>query len=244
MIQGEKKYLSIRETAEMLGVSLDTLRRWDENGYFPSVRNTPLGHRRYLKEAVEKHLNNIFMLATEWISTGNAIPALYYCETSALFQARLEKMQTLLTQSKDEKIKEILSLVGAVVGEIGNNSFDHNLGQWPDIPGIFFGYDLNKKEVILADRGQGVMATLKRVRPEIVDDKKALEVAFTEIVSGRAPEERGNGLKFVRNVVINNLIGLRFHSGSAELSLKRDDSSLNIKQASQYYRGCLVLISF
>ncbi|MEK7113477.1 MAG: hypothetical protein AAB873_01480 [Patescibacteria group bacterium] len=132
----------------------------------------------------------------------------------------------------------------AVAGEIGNNSFDHNLGQWPDIAGIFFGYDLNKRQIVLADRGQGILQTLKRIRPSLIDDKSALEVAFTEIISGREPEERGNGLKFVRSVVTKNLIGLSFQSGNGELELKRDSSNLNLKQAPNYYRGCIALISY
>ncbi len=86
---------------------------------------------------------------------------------------------------------ELFSLLVSVAGEIGNNSFDHNLGLWPDTPGVFFGYDLNKKQIVLADRGVGVLKTLKRVRPGLARDADALEVAFTEVISGRAPERQG-----------------------------------------------------
>jgi len=240
----EKDLISISEAAEMLGVSINTLRNWDDNGRFPSLRDAPAGHRRYSKKAIEIYLNDLLQLATDWISSGIVIPLGYYCDNSALFQARLQKMQNLLAQSNNEEIKKIFPLIVAVAGEIGNNSFDHNLGQWPDIAGIFFGYDLNKRQIVLADRGQGILQTLKRIRPDLVDDKKALEVAFTEIISGREPEERGNGLKFVRNVVTKNLIGLFFQSGNAQLELKRDSSDLNLKQALNYYRGCIALISF
>ena len=47
----------------------------------------------------------------------------------------------------------------AVAGEIGNNSFDHNLGNWADMIGIFFYYDEKTHTIILADRGQGVLVT-------------------------------------------------------------------------------------
>jgi len=34
--------------------------------------------------------------------------------------------------------------------------------------------------------------------PELSTDEEAVRTAFTKVVSGRAPESRGNGLKFVR----------------------------------------------
>lgn len=236
--------IPIGEAAEMLGVSIDTLRRWDENGLFPSLRDTPTSNRRYSKKAIETYLNNLLQLATDWISSGIEIPSIYYCENSSVFQARLQRMQNELAKIDNEEIKKIFPLVVAVAGEIGNNSFDHNLGNWPDIPGIFFGYDINKRQVILADRGQGILKTLKRIRPNLIDDRNALEVAFTEIISGRNPEDRGNGLKFVKSVVTKNLIGLSFQSGNAELELKRDNSDLHLKIAQNYYRGCIASIIF
>lgn len=237
--------MTIRETATALDVSVDTLRRWDESGYFPSIRNVPAGHRYYSKKAVEIYLSDLLKLATGWVSSGDEFPAHFYCKDSSIFQARLSRMQDELGAVDDEGIKKFFPLVVAVAGEIGDNSFSHNLGTWPDVPGIFFGYDLNKRQVVLADRGQGVLQTLKRVRPELIDDKQALKVAFTEIVSGRAPEERGNGLKFVKQVVTKSLLGLFFQSGSAQLELMRDVSEdLHIKQAPKYYRGCLASITF
>ena len=142
------------------------------------------------------------------------------------------------------QLSNMFSLVVAVAGEIGNNSFDHNLGNWPDIAGIFFAYDVNKRNIILADRGVGVLTTLKRVKPELNNDEDALRVAFTEIISGRAPESRGNGLKFVRKIVSENPIGLLFQSGDAELTLAKDSSDLDIKHSSEPFRGCLALITF
>jgi hypothetical protein len=74
-------------------------------------------------------------------------------------------METLMIGNKDAK--PLFSLLTSVAGEIGNNSYDHNLGQWPDIPGIFFAYDLNKKQIALADRGVGILETLRKVKPEL-----------------------------------------------------------------------------
>lgn len=241
----DKDLISIGEAAIAMEVSVDTLRRWDENGRFPSIRNTPTGHRYYSKKAVEVYLSDLLKLATDWISSGEEIPAHFYCKDSSIFQARLSKMQDELGMQNDEQIKKFFPLVVAVAGEIGDNSFSHNLGTWPDVSGVFFGYDLNKRQVVLADRGQGILQTLKRVRPELLDDKQALKVAFTEVVSGRAPEERGNGLKFVKQVVTKSLLGLFFQSGSAQLTLERDVSEdLHIKQATTYVRGCIASLTF
>jgi len=138
---------------------------------------------------------------------------------------------------RNTKIKKMYPLISAITGEIGNNSFDHNLGNWPDAPGTFFAYNLNKRQIVLADRGQGVLVTLKRARPGLSDHKNALRVAFTEIVSGRAPEYRGNGLKFVSNVVIDNKISLFFQTGDAQLRIQKDDSVLSIKKNKRLFAG-------
>jgi excisionase family DNA binding protein len=45
--------LSIGETSRMLGVSLDTLRRWDAAGKLPAVR-TVGQQRRFRREDVER----------------------------------------------------------------------------------------------------------------------------------------------------------------------------------------------
>ena len=136
------------------------------------------------------------------------------------------------------------SLITSSVSEIGNNSFDHNLGSWPDTPGIFFAYDIHKKNIVLADRGLGILTTLKRVKSNLNTDEEALRVAFTEIISGRAPESRGNGLKFVRKIVSENSVGLIFRTGNAELILPKDSSEINIRSSTEPFRGCLAFITF
>ena len=138
----------------------------------------------------------------------------------------------------------MFSLLTSIAGEIGNNSYDHNLGQWPDTPGIFFGYDLNKKQIVLADRGLGILETLKRVKPELKDHKQALEVAFTEIISGRTPEARGNGLKYVKKVISENTINLFFQTGDAKLILNGGSADLKIETAEKNIRGCIALITY
>ena len=118
------------------------------------------------------------------------------------------------------------------------------MGNWPDIPGIYFSYAIRNRKVVLADRGQGILTTLKRVRTELTSSREALKVAFTETVSGRYPESRGNGLKFVRSIIVNNPFSLYFQTGDAELYLKYGDNDIVIQQTKTFVRGCLAIIGF
>ena len=76
------------------------------------------------------------------------------------------------------------------------------------------------------------------------NSSEALKMAFTETVSGRYPETRGNGLKFVRSIIVKNPFSLYFQTGDAQLYLKKDDDELNIKQTETIIKGCYALISF
>jgi excisionase family DNA binding protein len=235
-------FITIGEAAEVLGVSIMTLRRWDESGRLSSVRKQEGGHRYYRKKDVEVFLEDLLVLARDWVVSNAEFPRGFYCQTSAIFLARITKMETLMIQNKDTK--DLFSLLTSVAGEIGNNSYDHNLGRWIDTPGIFFGYDLNKKQIVLADRGVGILETLRGVKPELKTHKEALEVAFTEIISGRKPEARGNGLKYVRSVISKNTINLVFQTGDAKLTMRGNNADLNIENAKENMRGCLVFISY
>ncbi|MBU0620122.1 hypothetical protein KKC56_01570 [Patescibacteria group bacterium] len=186
---------------------------------------------------------NIKKLAYQWIvddADKTDVKSSYYCQTRDIFQARLNSMRLTLLNNKIRS-EENIYIITAVAGEIGNNSFDHNLGNWPDIMGIFFGYETNNQrlEIVLADRGQGVLKTLKNAKPELKTDIEALKTAFTEKISGRAPENRGNGLKFVKNNIKIIKANLNFVSGNAEAKLNNE---MTIKQIDQNIQGCLVEI--
>ncbi len=237
--------LKINEAADFLGVSIDTLRRWDDKGKLKSLREKQGEHRYYNLTQLEEFLtSSCLKFASQWVKNniGEKPNDIFYCSDSSIFQGRLYKLRTAL--SKNKEIESIFSLLISIVGEIGDNSFGHNLGNWPDIIGIFFAYDTQNKVIVLADRGQGVFKTLKRVKPELQNDLEALKVAFTEILSGRAPESRGNGLKYVRAVIEKNPISLFFQSGGAELNLNKNSSELKIKKAKIFFRGCLAIIKF
>ena len=186
--------------------------------------------------------NNIKQLARDWITADpdnvNTVKD-YYCQTRDIFQARLEKMTIML--SKNEKLNQDKALLSAIAGEIGNNSFDHNLGNWPDVMGIFFAYVILDDEciIVLADRGLGILKTLQRVKPELDNHKDALNMAFTQTISSRFPERRGNGLKFVKNSVESKKFNLTFTSGNAEININK---IFEVKEITEDIKGCLAII--
>lgn len=241
----DSELITIGQTSKLIGVSIQTLRRWDKAGKFLSIRKTGSRHRYYKKEDIENYnIKDLFKVAKIWIADDLGFEPRkdFYCSDSSVFQAWLSRMENELGKIKE--INAIFPLIVAVAGEIGNNSFDHNLGNWPDIPGIFFAYNLNKKLIVLADRGQGILTTLKNIEPKLANHQDALYVAFTKIISARAPESRGNGLKFVKDVVMNNKINLFFQTGNAYLEIKKRNSNLEIKKSNINFRGCLALIKF
>ena len=72
----------------------------------------------------------------------------------------------------------------------------------------------------------------------------AVEVAFTEFISGRAPEKRGHGLKLVREVVTDQPIDLFYTSGDAEVRMKGPNKAFHVTRGMHSVRGCLAKIEF
>lgn len=239
----QNKLISIGTTAKLLGVSIDTLRRWDFSGRLQSNRSGARGHRFYRQADISEFLQDIESKAKHWMEAPQAVEpeSDVYCQTRDVFQARLEQFQAKL--SRLVSISTV-SLVTAVAGEIGNNSFDHNLGNWPDVLGIYFAYSLRNRNVVLADRGQGILKTLKRARPDLTNAQTALKVAFTETISGRYPEARGNGLKFVRSIIVSQPLTLFFQSGNSSLKLKQNSKYVIVRRTEKSIRGCFATIGF
>ena len=152
--------------------------------------------------------------------TGTSSIAEYYCGTRDVFEGRLSKVallgQKYLGMSENESF-----LMTAVIGEIGNNSYDHNLGLWAYEPGLHYGIWCQNAELVcvIADRGRGIHASLMSAHKNIGNQQEALEAAFQKKISGRFPERRGNGLKFVRQIVNGNANrGIWCRSGDATVS--------------------------
>ncbi|MCD6442079.1 helix-turn-helix domain-containing protein [bacterium] len=243
MKKENKNLLTISKAAKFLGVSIDTLRRWDSKGKLKAIRSSG-GHRYYSKEQLESFVLNLKAIARVWAGSQTApeLSSDHYCYTQDIFAARLNR--TALELDRDSGTRILTPLIIAVTGEIGNNSFDHNFGNWPDVPGIFFAYDINKRIIVLADRGVGIRATLLRVQPNLKNDIAALSVAFTERLSGRFPEQRGNGLKFVNNIATKNPIGVSLQSGTAIAEIAKQNGSLKVDLADRYIRGTLSVITY
>ena len=55
-----KEYLSLAETAELVGKSKETLRRWDNEGVLNAVREPVSNYRVYRKDDVQQLLGNLF----------------------------------------------------------------------------------------------------------------------------------------------------------------------------------------
>ncbi|PIS29921.1 hypothetical protein COT42_04040 [Candidatus Saganbacteria bacterium CG08_land_8_20_14_0_20_45_16] len=156
----------------------------------------------------------------------------YQCNSRDVFTAKLDNLYQETNNS----------LMVAVAGEIGNNAFDHNLGSWLDVAGVYFRHFNNEKIVVIADRGQGVRKTLSNIVPDIQTDKRAIEIAFTKTISGRSPEQRGNGLKFVAEAVKNNNWELFFQSGAG--LVKIENVAMSFSESSKIINGCLAILEY
>lgn len=237
--------IRISEATKILGVSVPTLRNWDKSGKLKAERST--GNQRYYSLATLKRFaEDIKTLGLAWAISAvpGELPSEYYCDRSDRFTSRVTRMGTEL-QLNQHITEELASLITLVAGEIGDNSFAHNLANWKDAPGVFYAYDPEKRMVVIADRGRGVKTTLRQVRPSIATDLEALKVAFTELISGRSPEKRGNGLKVVRGTVELKEIGLFFHSGTATASVPmKKPGVIAYNTVNQNVPGTYCLITF
>lgn len=193
------------------------------------------------------HTNNMITISSltknisNWSVSNdvNILPPEILCSTRDIFQARTDRLLKDLVKTRGEQVAYLLL---AIIGEIGFNSYDHNLGNWRDSMGVAFGVDFEAHEAILADRGQGIRATISRVRPQISSDKEALTVAFTEMISGRYPEQRGNGLKYVKKVIMENNLHFKFYSGDACCTIS--SNGISVEKTDQTIPGTLAIIKF
>lgn len=210
--------------------------------YYKINTESPLFHAlKMLMNQKIQPAKNIIDEGLVWMTKPNPykVSQDYYCQTRDIFQVRLQSFGLHLEKSMGTDAY----LLTAVAGEIGNNSFDHNLGMWPDIPGIFFTHVENKKIIVLADRGLGILKTIRNVKPNVANDLEALKVAFTQIISGRFDEKRGNGLKFVTQVIRGNKWSLLFDSGIARLTIN-DGRDLKINEEKRNIKGCFTVIEY
>jgi hypothetical protein len=173
-------------------------------------------------EAVISKMRNCFENSNE-----------YFSPTRDVFTARIQSY--VLETGK--------YLEAAIIGEIGNNTFDHNFVFENNCPrGVYCNLLFQQKYVILADFGKGVRQSLLPVLPSIKSDVEAVEIAFTQRISGRSPEQRGNGLKFVSETIQQNSWNLYFQSGNGCCSI--DNKEMKFFDKNIFLLGCLAIINF
>lgn len=156
----------------------------------------------------------------------------YFCTTRDVFQARIDSFA----------LKSKKYLQSAIIGEIGNNTFDHN---WDfdknHVRGCYLNLDIGDEIIVLADFGRGIRDSLSKVK-NLEDDLSAVKTAFLESVSGRAPELRGNGLKFVSKNILNNGWSMYFQSGTGCCTI--ESGIINFFNTDFSITGCLAICKF
>ena len=84
-----KELITINKTSRILGVSIDTLHRWDKNGKLPAVRLKSAGYRYYDRNLLTELMPklDIYRLTLKWASGKTAIEPLsdFYCPNSSIF---------------------------------------------------------------------------------------------------------------------------------------------------------------
>ncbi|MDR0447632.1 MAG: hypothetical protein LBH07_03085 [Treponema sp.] len=157
------------------------------------------------------------------------------------FFSKTRDMFATRTQSYILETKKYLE--AAIFGEIGNNTFDHNFGFESNYPwGAYCNLSYKQKYIVLADYGRGIRQSLLPVLTSIGSDREAIETAFTKRISGRSPEQRGNGLKFVSDAIQQNNWHLFFQSGTGSCSI--DESGIKFLERPIPLTGCLAILDF
>jgi len=140
-----------------------------------------------------------------------------HCVFRDELDARLSKIQRIFAHLGLNEVER--SMATSLVGELGNNVFDHNDGQWPtSVRGAIILAQMNPKkrrvEVVVADPGIGFSGSLKALNPNIASDVEAIKLGLTG-ATGRIGEPRGQGLQIVQNWTIEKFAGIvRIHSGN------------------------------
>ncbi|MEK7459646.1 MAG: hypothetical protein AAB636_01105 [Patescibacteria group bacterium] len=144
------------------------------------------------------------------------VQEIVHCRYNDEFSSRLGRFERMFKNFglNEEDTKRAL----VIVGELGNNVFDHNLGNWPtNFSGAIItahNYPETKRiEFVVGDAGVGFLGSLQNAFPNLSDDVEAIKKGL-EGYTGRVGENRGNGLKTIQDWTINNFHGmLTIHSG-------------------------------
>lgn len=156
----------------------------------------------------------------------------FFCSSRDIFQARLDSF----IQNSNKYLES------ALIGEIGNNTFDHNW-QYAEnqMRGAYLNLTFMNRYVVLADYGRGIRESLSSVI-KLANDVQAVQTGFTKMISDRAPEQRGNDLKFVAETAISKLWSLYYQTGNGNCII--NDGKIDFLQAEDFFTGCLAIFDF
>ena len=59
MIEAPDRLLGIREVAELFGVDISTVRRWERAGHLRAVRVGERGHRRFRRQEIQRLMDSL-----------------------------------------------------------------------------------------------------------------------------------------------------------------------------------------
>ena len=163
----------------------------------------------------------------------------FRCETRDVFRARHDRW---FNQLEKEIGVSKAALILTVIGEVGNNCYDHNLGHWNDLPGLCFYQE--KGFALLFDCGRGIEASLSSAGFKFDSEKSYLMAALTQRITGRAPERRGNGLKVSLEAVESLGIGFYIRSGQSEYKNQKMNHPYCEKVSSFASKGVLMMLDF
>lgn len=112
------------------------------------------------------------------------------------------------------------------MSELFNNINDHTEY---DVGSVFAQWypQIKNLRIAIADFGQGIPSTVRRVEPHLPDDQAIIR-AFDEGFSSQSkPQNRGQGLYYLRQNVLENLGGsLTVRSGAGTVTFKKSGNSL------------------
>jgi len=165
----------------------------------------------YLEE--EEHLKKFDLGEKDNLNIQEIVHSRYRDEFSARLERFVKIFKNFGLEENDAR------LITAIVGELGNNVFDHNALNWPtDISGCFIAAqnypNKNILEFTIGDTGMGFLGSLKARFPDLKNDIEAIQLGLAGN-TGRINETRGNGLRFIQSWTINNFRGnIYIHSGN------------------------------
>jgi len=153
------------------------------------------------------------------------IQEILHCSTRDQFDGRLGRFVSMFQHfgMNENEAKRATSLIG----ELGNNTFDHNLGNWPtDVSGCIIAAqnypNLKRIQVAVGDPGVGFLGSLKAAFPELSSDIEAIKKGLGGN-TGRIGEVRGNGLRIIQSWTIDNFSGmLAILSGEGFVQVEKD----------------------